>query len=153
MKTLSVRAPYIFDIMKGAKTVEYRTWQTPHRGDLLLVSSSSPWASYYDEKDKDWYDYNFKGSFPLGYAMCVINLTECRKVEDQYNWLFDNVRFVKPFPVKGKLHLFEVEEKPQYIKRLDALIKLWAKEGLIQDDRILIDNLITTQSVAEFIYG
>ena len=151
MKALSVRAPYIFDIMKGSKTIEYRTWQTPHRGDLLLVSSSNPRASYYNKKDGGWCEYNFKNRLPFGYAMCVINLTECRKVREEYHWLFDNVRPVIPFPVKGKLHLFDVDTKIQFVKTLDDAIRLWAKEELVISEEEYVDYLIEINSIEEMI--
>ncbi|MDR1797560.1 MAG: ASCH domain-containing protein [Clostridiales Family XIII bacterium] len=151
MKALSIRGAYIIDIMKGAKTIEYRTWQTPYRGDLLLVSSSNPHVEYQNPADGKWYGASMRGLFPLGQAMCVIHLTDCEKHGDEYHWLFDNVRFVKPFPVKGKLHLYDVEEEPEYIQSFGDLVRIWASEGLIEDDPETAADLIRINSIEDII--
>jgi hypothetical protein len=133
MKALSLRSAYICDILSGDKTIEYRTWKTQHRGDLLLVSSQNPRADYQDD-DGEWYEYNFKGILPLGYALCVINLTDCKKVDDQYHWLFDNVRPIVPFPVKGQLHLFDVGQEIEFLESYDDAVNIWIEKGIASED-------------------
>lgn len=39
MKALSIRADYVFDILVGDKTQEFRSWQTAYRGKLLLCTT------------------------------------------------------------------------------------------------------------------
>jgi hypothetical protein len=80
-----------------------------------------------------------------------IDLIDCDKVDGEYHWLFDNVRFVKPFPVKGKLHLFDVDTKLQYVESFADLVKLWVKEGLILNDKETINALIHIKNFAEIL--
>lgn len=115
MKALSTKQPYGGWIAEKKKPIETRTWQTFYRGDLLIVSS------------KQWHD-DYKGKkFQsrlvnlLGYALCVARLHKITKMtkEDEpkamcklypgaYSWHFDNIRLVEPFPVHGRLNLFNV---------------------------------------------
>ena len=110
MKALSLM-PYWADmVLWGDKTVEVRTWQTGHRGDLLICSSSRR-----------------QSGFIPGHALCVVELTgiepfgpehceaagfEPGEVPDRpsYAWHLDNLRWVEPFAVKGSLHLFDVPD-------------------------------------------
>lgn len=54
MKALSIRSDYVMDIFQGAKTVEYRSWSTNYRGDLLICGTAK----------------KVHGGIP-GYATCV----------------------------------------------------------------------------------
>ena len=103
MKALSVRQPWANLIASGAKTIETRLWATPYRGPLLIVSSKSPRI------------------YPAGYALAVADLVDCRPMtradEDAamcerypgaWSWLLENIRPIKPFPVKGQLGIYEV---------------------------------------------
>jgi len=93
MKALSVKEPFASQIANGDKVVEFRTWQTKHRGDLLICCSAFP------------------KSENSGKALCIVNLAEIKKLKNgEYGWcLFDVQKLEKPFPVRGKLHVFEVE--------------------------------------------
>lgn len=42
MKCLSVKQPWAGLIQQGPKIIETRTWATPYRGDLVIVSSKKP---------------------------------------------------------------------------------------------------------------
>ena len=97
MKALSLHPMYAAEIAVGDKPEEYRTWQTPHRGDLLIC------ASVYND---GWF-------YPRGYALCVVNLYDIKWSEenDCYAWLLKDIRPIVPFPVKGKLHLYDVDDK------------------------------------------
>jgi hypothetical protein len=46
---------------------------------------------------------------PGGYALCVVDLTACRRDGGGYAWSFKNIREIQPFKVKGKQKLFEVD--------------------------------------------
>lgn len=98
MKALSVRQPFASAIAKGEKKIEYRTWQTPYRGDLLIVSGKK----YYEGLDVD-------PTLPLGVAICIVTLVDITEGYDYYEWHLANIRPVEPIPIKGKLGLFEVE--------------------------------------------
>lgn len=107
MKALSVRQPWASLIADGKKTLEIRSWSTRYRGDLLICASAKP-----------------HGDLPTGQALAVVSVTACRpmKPDDKgaaccefrkghFAWELLNVRRVDPFPVKGKLSLFEVRER------------------------------------------
>ncbi len=121
MKALAVRQPWATLIAEGSKTIEMRSWKTKYRGQLLICASSKPDIRL-DPPDK----------YPLSSAVCVVDLTDCQPMTKEmaaaaifeigtdesvgdplygyYGWTLSNPRIVNPlFPVKGKLHLFEVE--------------------------------------------
>lgn len=106
MKALSVKQPWASMIAEGKKTIETRTWPTKYRGDILICASKKSEAH----------------GFPTGCAICVAQLVDCRLMveddylaaccpprADMYSWVLENIRQVKPFPVKGQLRIFEVE--------------------------------------------
>ena len=82
--------------MRGTKNIEYRTWDTKHRGDLLICSSANPQVP----------------GMMSGCALCVVKLvdTQYDPANDVYEWHLSNVRKIKAFPVKGKLNFFEVDD-------------------------------------------
>ena len=96
MKAISIKNPFATQIMRGTKNIEYRTWDTKHRGDLLICSSANPKVP----------------GMMSGCALCVVELvnTQYDSEKDVYEWHLDNVRKVKTFPVKGKLNFFEVDD-------------------------------------------
>ena len=109
MKALSLRADYAMDILTGDKTVEYRSWKTDYRGDLLICATQK----------------KIPGTIP-GHALIVCELVDIKRLEDgQYAWQLDNFRTIYPFPVKGKLKLFDVD---------DDLIHLTDLENASQED-------------------
>jgi hypothetical protein len=105
MIALSVKQPWASMIAEGQKTIETRTWQTKHRGDLLIVASKSPRIS----------------GKPVSAALCIVNVIDCRPMtaEDEsaaccpvypgaYAWVLDNVRPIDHFPVRGSLCLYHI---------------------------------------------
>ena len=92
MKALSIREPYVSQIVNGSKTAEYRSWPTKHRGDLLICGSKT-----------------VDGPF-AGMAACIVRIVDCIRAEDGgYAWMIEDVRPLAPFPVTGRLSFFEVE--------------------------------------------
>ena len=96
MKALSVKQPWAHRIIKGLKNIEYRSWSTDYRGPLLICSSKTPDAG---------------GEFyPLGMALGVVDLINITYRNGQYLWHLRNPRrFKEPFPVRGKIKLFDVD--------------------------------------------
>ncbi|MGA2331556.1 MAG: ASCH domain-containing protein [Syntrophales bacterium] len=146
MKAISLWEPWASLIMTGAKKWETRSWSTNYRGKLLICAS---------KKGLPFYELNHlmccqpfqRGLGPLigeplnlekglpavkimhlnfGKAVCVVNLTNCKKTDDltqadiaaerhfgdfslgRYAWRLDDLRPIKPFPVKGRQGFFEV---------------------------------------------
>jgi hypothetical protein len=88
----------------GRKTIETRTWKTSYRGKILLFASQKPKSGI------------------SGMAFAIAELADvrpmtkadeaaaCCAVYDRANsWFLENVTPIEPFPVKGKLGLFDVE--------------------------------------------
>ena len=103
MKALSIWPEYATAIAQGWKTVEWRSWKTDYRGDIVICSSS--------RKTK---------GFVSGHALCVVELVDIVPfgrdhleaaqmdyVEEGYAWILKNNRMIKPVPVNGKLRLWE----------------------------------------------
>ena len=96
MKAISIKNPFATQILRGTKNIEYRTWDTKHRGDLLICSSANPQVP----------------GMLSGCALCVVELvdTQYDPENDVYEWHLGKVRKIKAFPVKGKLNFFEVDD-------------------------------------------
>lgn len=109
MKSLSVRNPYAHLILIGEKPFEFRTWRTDYRGDLLICSSANP---------------KIKNTV-CGHALCIVKLNDIFEVTAKnyrefgldekpdgklYAWQLTDIRVIKPFPVKGKLNFFNVDD-------------------------------------------
>lgn len=104
MKALSVKDPWATAILNGEKTIELRSWPASYFGDVLICASASP-------KTEN-----------SGKALCIVKIAGCRPMqkadekaslcdfdEYSYSWILENVRPIKPFPVKGKLKFFDVD--------------------------------------------
>lgn len=126
MKALSVM-PYPADrIASGEKVEEYRSWKTDYRGDLLICASTR----------------NEGPDLVRGHAICVVEVYDItQKAPRDFVWHIRDVRFVEPFPVKGKLHLYDVEdEKIVYITKskgrsisYDEAVDHWHELGLCRE--------------------
>ena len=97
MKALSIMPEFAHEILIGEKIVEYRTWKTDYRGDLLICASSR----------------KCKGTVSR-HAVCVAKLVDIHidgywEGKPEYGWDLEDIRLIKPFPVKGKLHIYEVD--------------------------------------------
>ena len=104
MKALSVKQPWANMIARGEKTIELRSWATRHQGNLIICSSALPDIP------------------PAGAAVAIVNIVECRKavqadeekaccvvrIGRDYAWIFENVRRLRPWPVKGAQGLFNL---------------------------------------------
>ena len=115
MKALSIHTQYAMLIFAGTKTVEIRTWSTDYRGDLLICSTAK----------------KIKDTIP-GHALCVATLKNVVPFEkkhlepaqvasvDDYNglyaWELENIRYIKPIPLKGKLSLWNYDGEIEYLK-------------------------------------
>lgn len=117
MKAISIQQPWAHLILIGEKEYEYRTWNTEHRGDLLICSSANP-------KIEDTIS---------GCALCVVNVTDVilatrknyaelgldeppKRGEKIYAWKLEDVRVINPFPVKGKLNFYYVDDELIHIQ-------------------------------------
>ncbi|MFC4770620.1 ASCH domain-containing protein [Enterococcus hermanniensis] len=94
MRALSLRPDYAWEVLTGEKVFEYRTWPTKHRGDLLICATAKKIEGFISR-----------------HAIVVVEVTDCQKLSDgTYAWKLDNIRCIKPFPVKGQQRLFNVDD-------------------------------------------
>ncbi len=121
MKALSIQQPFAFEIMTGRKTIEVRSWDAAHRGDLLICASKKP---AFDEEDMEDLEEEYGCAFLYGQALCVVRLVDVRNMRkgdeegalvekidlESYSWIMEDVRLVMPFPVKQQKGLFDVDD-------------------------------------------
>ena len=114
MKALSIHPEYAMNIIKGLKTIEVRTWTTRYRGDLLICATAK----------------HGKGLIS-GHALGIVTLADIVPMKrehakaamvspyeywgDCYAWILENPRPIKPFPMKGKLSLWECNHEVEYL--------------------------------------
>ena len=114
MKALSIHPYYALAITEGRKTIECRTWNTVYRGDLLICATAK----------------KRKGTIS-GHALCVAELVNVRPftkkdlddacmtpfdyMDDTYAWELENIRYIKPIPLKGRLGLWDYNGDIEYI--------------------------------------
>lgn len=104
MKAISLRQPWANMIARGQKTIETRKWSTRYRGPLLIVSSKEPAIE------------------PVGMAVALVRLVDIRRMvktdetaaccplyPGAFAWIIEDIKRVKPFPVKGHLGIYEVD--------------------------------------------
>ena len=117
MKAISIKQPWASLVAAGYKTVECRTWKTAYRRQLLICSS------------KGDFENNDGLVSPGGMALGVVELIDISPMtkadleksflpEDWYPealkgyaWHVKKLYEIIPFPVKGKLNVFEIDAK------------------------------------------
>jgi len=126
-----VRQPYAGLIAQGKKTIEMRSWRTDYRGPLLICAGRTSELYFEDPYEQTLYD----AEFPCGVAVGIADLVSihrftpgdiegtgerfvCEYLGEDFNpadmdydgfaWVLDNARAIEPFPVRGKMGLFDV---------------------------------------------
>jgi hypothetical protein len=99
-------------IMQGEKTIEWRSWKTDYRGDLLICSTAKRVPNCIS-----------------GHALCVARLTDVVPFTREhldgaaldtmpspagYAWMLEDVRFIKPFAIKGQQGFYSVDHPIEY---------------------------------------
>ena len=115
MKALSIDPEFAYYISNGEKTVECRSWKTNYRGTLLICAGKAPVPGCIS-----------------GHAYCTAELVDVVPFTEEhveaacmegvpegkfYAWILDDVRYIYPIPVRGKMGLFDVDDS--LIKYLD----------------------------------
>jgi hypothetical protein len=108
MKAITIYPEYCSDIYNGDKTIECRTWKTNYRGELLICAAKRPTPG-----------------FICGYAYFTVKLTDIEPFTEThlqaacldvmpdvptYAWHFEDRQPVYPFPVRGKMGMFDVDD-------------------------------------------
>ena len=125
MKTISLRQPWAWMICQGFKPVENRTWNTNHRGPILIHASKT-----FDMAGYDWilenrhklkiFDHRipFPDEYYKGGVIGRANLVRsCRQNDSAWffgPWGFvltDPELFERPIAYPGKLNIFEITDR------------------------------------------
>lgn len=112
MKALSILQPWAEEIRLGKKQIEYRSWKTNYRGEVLICASkNNVQIRGTDDEDK---------SLPLGMAVAIATIVGCvwQPQLKLYGFHLENVRTIEPFPVRGNLRLFEVETPAHFLPEI-----------------------------------
>jgi ASCH domain len=105
MLALTIREPYASLVASGRKTIEMRTWDPSHRGELMICSGA-------------------RGKGKPGVTVARVELvairyfveSDCEAAcyddwhpdDDFFAWELRLIKRVKPTPVVGKLRLFDL---------------------------------------------
>lgn len=132
MKVLSIKEPFATLIKEQIKGVETRSWKTNYRGEIYIHASKPPIEKkVYSRKELIKLCENLK--FNQGNIICKGNLVDCiymteefinelKKSNNQeyicghyevgrYAWVIKDVESITPIPAKGKLGIWNYEEK------------------------------------------
>ncbi len=110
-KAISLKQPWANLVAEGKKTIETRKWKTNYRGSLLICSSQKP---------------NIE---PFGKAICTVELYDikpmtkdheekacCKVYPKAYSWFLKDIKIIKkPFPIKGKLNVYDLDVDESYL--------------------------------------
>ena len=98
-KALSIRQPYAEMILRGIKTIEYRTMPTKIRGRVYIYASLTAGLMEAFEKLK-----SKPGDFPTGVLVGTVEIVGCKTPDGyDYEWLLANPqRLEKPITADNK---------------------------------------------------
>jgi len=129
VKVVTIKQPFATLIKEGIKEYEFRTWKTKHRGKILIHAGQG-----IDKKAMKKYEH-LNLEYPSGQIIAEATLTDCIPIDEEarkmleeknplvyssiikhkewkgYGWKLENVKSIDPIPIKGKLSLWEYEEK------------------------------------------
>lgn len=119
MKTLSVRQPYAWLLVSGLKDVENRSWDTTHRGPLLIHAAAKPMT----QADRAWLAelctecgiaHPSEDDLRTGGIVGVVWLKAIRPRSrspwwdgESLAWVMSNSDALEFIPCKGKLGLWD----------------------------------------------
>lgn len=132
MKALSICQPWVHAIFHFGKDVENRSWNTKHRGTLLIHASKT--KTYYDAQDPaDWTEAGHSlppwNTLPTGVIVGTVELIDCVRAdpslpyfvpgygpsqwaEGLYLWVLRNPRLLaEPIPYRGLMYMFDVPDE------------------------------------------
>ena len=145
MKALSVKQPWANLIAFGKKTIETRTWSTKYRGPILVISSAKP------------------DIYPSGHAVTIVDIIGCREMTEEdenaacckvypkaKSWLLDNIRPIKPVPMKGALSIFNVPYEIGDFKTIDMDFVISEMMRMEEDTKI---GIVVDTDYFQWIYN
>lgn len=117
MKALTVRQPWAHLILTGVKRIENRSWETSHRGQLLIHAAKSPDNAARDLLEEFSID---PADLAYGAIIGIVTVTDCIELANltddladdpfaggPFCWLLADAKPLAPIPWKGALGLWE----------------------------------------------
>ena len=127
MKTITIKQPWASLIRDGIKKYEFRTWKTSYRGKIYIHAGLG--------EDKEAIKrLNMNIDYPKGYIIAEAEIIDCIEVDEsfkkklkeeneniyqgainhrgknEYAFVLDNIKIIKPIPAKGKLSFWEYKK-------------------------------------------
>jgi len=98
MRALSIRQPYVERIMRGEKTIEYRSQPTKVRGRVYIYASLKP------AQEQEFATLSAKpGDFPTGVIVGTVEIVDCTNRDGAYEWhLARPKRLARPLKPRNK---------------------------------------------------
>lgn len=116
MKVITIREHWASAIFDQGKDVENRTWKTQHRGNLLIHAGSSKALLKVSKECIEEISSNTIKAPKLGCIIGKVTLVDCVTnsqsdwaVEDCYHWILSNPIRCNPYPITGKLSLWDFD--------------------------------------------
>lgn len=150
MRCLSLRQPWAWLVVSNLKDVENRKWATKYRGQLL-IHASKKWDAEGEEFILSHLVKKHRILIPRGLPSehhheisygAIVGMVDVINCVRQYDspWFFgpygfvlrNAVKFVKPFPFKGALGLFEVPKPIVKDMMLENVI-----ECIVQSEKLI----------------
>ena len=127
MKVITIKQPWATLIAEGYKQYEFRTWNTKYRGDILIH------AGLGIDKDALKRFKHLNLEYPTGCIIAKAKISASIYVDDEfvknvgptnplvykniidkndwegYGFKIENVKKIKPIPIKGQLSLWNYE--------------------------------------------
>jgi hypothetical protein len=99
MRALSIRQPYAELILRGEKTIEYRSRPTTIIGERFYIYASRKWAGVNGHEANGIAE----GEAPTGVIVGSAKISRCVQNNGHYEWHLSGVKRLKrPRKVKGK---------------------------------------------------
>lgn len=121
IRALNVRAPWAQLIMTGRKPYEFRTWETPYRGPVVIVSSvTRPTAALLARVGVTQAE---AARYHYGHAIGIVDLVKVRPgrrgdealafcdTREGFVWIVTNPRPIEPFRVEGRCGLYSLDAR------------------------------------------
>ena len=114
MKALSIHPEYAMNIIKGLKKVEVRSWTTKYRGDMLICASAKQGEGLISSHALGVVTLEDVVPMQRGHARDAM-VSPYEDWRGYYAWILKNPRPIVPFPMKGKLSLWECDHAVEYL--------------------------------------
>lgn len=127
MKAITIKQPWASLIASGIKKYEFRSWPTKHRGPIYIHAGMTMESKYLPLL------LSLNLEYPKGAIIAKANLVDCILIDEKFNkkinkekniaysawtdrvgyyaWVLEDIEVIEPVYVKGKLSLWEYEDK------------------------------------------